>query len=81
MDGPKNLASMDASATAEPEMPPIRALSIMDTWARPPTRWPVRVLAKFTSLSVIPAAFMIHPAVRKNGTDKKVKLCVDTTIF
>ena len=61
-------ASIAASATAAPEMPPISAESTIDTWARPPTIQPVSSRAKRSSRSVMPLVFIRLPARMKNGT-------------
>ncbi len=74
--GPRMRASIAASATAAPEIPPIIALSTMLTWASPPTIQPVSVVAKEMSRLVIPVAFIRLPASTKNGTASSGKDCV-----
>ncbi len=49
-------------------MPPISALSTIDTWARPPAIQPVSSRANTSSRSVMPVAFIRLPARMKNGT-------------
>jgi hypothetical protein len=68
MAGPSRRDSIAASATAEPEMPPIRALRTIETWARPPIIQPVSRRAKISSRSVMPVMFIRLPARMKNGT-------------
>ncbi len=58
MSGPSILASMAASAMAEPDTPPINALRMTLTWARPPRMCPVNTEAKFISRWVSPVAFI-----------------------
>ncbi len=81
MLGPSRRDSIEASATADPEIPPIMKLSTIETCARPPAIQPVRRLANLTRRWVIPVTFIRLPARIKNGTARSGKLCVAVTIF
>ncbi len=81
MLGPRRRASIEASATAEPEMPPIMKLRTIETWARPPAIQPVSSRANLTRRSVMPVAFIRLPARMKKGTARSGKFCVAVAIF
>ena len=74
-------ASIAASATAEPETPPIRALSRMATCASPPRIQPVRTVDRRISRSVIPDSFIRWPANTNSGTASSGKDCVMLATF
>lgn len=62
------------SETAAPVMPAKKTLAMMLAWARPPRTWPARMLAKRTSLWVMPDLFMISPAKMKKGIAMSVNI-------
>ena len=67
---------MAASATAEPETPPIRVDSTQDTWPTEPYMWPHSTFARFIRRRVMPVAFIRLPARMNSGIASMVKLCV-----
>ena len=73
ISGPKIRHSMAASATAEPDTPPIKVDSTTDTWPMEPYIWPVITLASFTKREVIPVLFIRLPAKMNSGIASMVK--------
>ena len=69
-------ASIAASATAEPETPPISADTTIATCARPPVIQPVITLASEMMRSVMPDAFIRLPASTNSGTASSGNDCV-----
>jgi hypothetical protein len=61
-----------ASAVLDPEMPAKNMPTTTLTWARPPRRCPTMAMARLTSRSEIPPAFIRLPARKKNGSDRSV---------
>ena len=72
---------MAASATAEPEMPPIRKLSTMEICASPPASQPTRTRENSTSRPAMPEAVITLPATTKKGIAINGNDCVAPTIF
>ena len=72
-------ASMVASATAEPDTPPISVDSSTDTCAMPPTIRRVSRREKLIRCLVMPVWFIRLPAKIKNGTARKAIDCVCAT--
>ena len=56
-----------ALAMAAPETIATSILAMTTTYDRPPGKGPIKASARRVSLFVMPAAFMISPANRKNG--------------
>ena len=71
MLGPRSRVSIQASAVAEPETPPIMVLITAETCAVPPHMRRVREDAKVRIRLVIPDSFISVPAKMKNGTARK----------
>ena len=72
---------MAASATAEPDTPPIRVESRIATCAKPPDIQPTATIETFSRRSVMPLSFMRWPASTKNGTASSGKLWLIEAIF
>ncbi len=72
---------MAASATAEPDTPPIRVDSRIATCAKPPDIQPTATIETFSRRSVMPLSFMRWPASTKNGTASSGKLWLIEAIF
>jgi hypothetical protein len=68
-------ACMAASATAEPDTPPIRVDRMIETWASPPAIQATATWENRNSRSVIPLSFIRWPASTKKGTASSGKLC------
>ena len=68
-------ASIAASATAEPETPPMNVDRRMQTWASPPAIQETSTFEASISRSVIPVLFIMCPARTKSGTARSGKLC------
>ena len=68
-------ASIAASATADPDTPPISVDSTMQTWASPPDIHDTRTLEQAISRQAMPVRFIMWPASTKNGTASSGKLC------
>ena len=66
-----------ASAVDEPEIPANSMLTTTLTCPSPPGKWPTDVRARFTSRSVMPAAFIRLAANRKNGTASRMNELYD----
>src|SRR3546814_19255384 len=67
-------ASIAASATADPDTPPISVDSTMQTCASPPAIHETRTFEQAISRTVIPVRFIMCPASTKNGTARSGKL-------
>ena len=67
---------MAASATAEPDTPPISAESTIATCASPPAIQPVSTVDSLISRDVIPASFIRWPANTNSGTASSGNDCV-----
>jgi hypothetical protein len=65
---------------AEPQTPPIRVASAIETCASPPRSRPVRTEARLRSCSVIPDLFITLPATMNSGTASSAKFCVCDTV-
>ena len=78
--GPRMRASIAASATAEPETPPISADTTIATCARPPVIQPVSALASAMIRSVMPDEFIRLPASTNSGTASSGNDCVAVAI-
>ncbi len=74
--GPRMRASIAASATAEPETPPISAETTIATCASPPVIQPVSARASEMIRSVIPDEFIRLPASTNSGTASSGNDCV-----
>ena len=74
--GPRMRASIAASATAEPDTPPISAETTIATCARPPVIQPVITLASEMMRSVMPETFIRLPASTNSGTASSGNDCV-----
>src|SRR5690606_38598237 len=81
MAGPRMRASIAASATADPETPPISVDSTIATCARPPDIQPTATMDTFKRRSVMPLAFIKWPARTKNGTARSGKLWLIEATF
>ena len=57
----------EASATAEPEMPPNKVEATTFTWPSPPRRCPTRLAAMPMSRSAMPPRIIRSPAKMKKG--------------
>ena len=64
---------MAASATAEPDTPPIRVERTTETCPMEPYIWPVSTFASFTRRDVIPVLFIRLPAKINSGIASMVK--------
>ena len=78
--GPRMRASIAASATAEPDTPPISADTTIATCARPPVIQPVITLASEMMRSVMPETFIRLPASTNSGTASSGNDCVADAI-
>src|SRR5690625_6991536 len=65
--------SDEASASADPEIPPKKVLDNTFTSARPPLTFPMTTLARSINLLEIPPSFIISPARIKKGIANKEK--------
>ena len=74
-------ASIAASATAEPETPPISVESRIATCASPPAIQPTATSETFSRRSVMPLSFIRWPASTKKGTARSGKLWLIVAIF
>ena len=81
ISGTSVLASMAASALAEPIMPAFSVDSTMFTWARPPIMFAVSAWAKSISRRVMPEMFINSPARMKSGIAISGNDCVPTMTF
>lgn len=81
MAGPRMRASIAASATAEPETPPISVDRRMATWASPPAIQPTATSDTLSSRSVMPLSFIRWPASTKKGTASNGKLWLIVATF
>ena len=74
-------ARAEVSAFAEPETPAITTPVTMVAWPRPPLKWPTRLFAQLTRMSVMPDFSIRVPASMKKGTAMREKESIPVKSF
>ena len=81
MMGTRMEARAEVSAFAEPETPAITTPVTMVAWPRPPLKWPTRLFAQLTRMSVMPDFSIRVPASMKKGTAMREKESIPVKSF